>query len=172
METLTKPAESALFAQTFLKGWTLQMHRFNKLIDELDDIALAKPTAPGRNSGTYLLGHLVAIHDGIFSLLGFGERLYPEYDETFVKLADVPGAKYPAISTLREQWRQVNERLQEKLEAMSPSEWLGRHSAVSEADFEREPNRNRLNVLVTRLTHLNYHWGQFVYLKEKQAPGD
>jgi hypothetical protein len=167
METLTKSTESTIFSQTFLKAWTLQLKRFNALLDGLDDETLARQTAPGRNTGTYLLGHLVAVHDGIYSLLGFGQRLYPQLDEIFLKSPEKPGADYPSIATLREQWKLVNDRLTEKMEAMTASEWLGRHTAVSEADFEKEPNRNRLNVIVTRLTHLNYHWGQLVYLKEK-----
>jgi hypothetical protein len=81
METLTKSSESILFSQTFLKAWSLHLKRFNALLDELGDDALAKQTAPGRNTGTYLLGHLVAVHDGMYSLLGFGPRLYPDYDD-------------------------------------------------------------------------------------------
>jgi hypothetical protein len=167
METLTKPSESVIFSQTFLKSWTLQVKRFDALISELSDETLSRQTAPGRNTGTYLLGHLVAVHDGIYSLLGFGQRLYPQHDDIFLKSSDKPGTNYPPTSTLREQWKSVNDRLTQKLEAMTPAEWLGRHTAVSEADFEKEPNRNRLNVLVTRLTHMNYHWGQLVYLKDK-----
>jgi hypothetical protein len=166
METLTKSSESILFSQTFLKAWSLHLKRFNALLDELGDDNLAKQTAPGRNTGTYLLGHLVAVHDGMYSLLGFGQRLHPDYDAVFLKAPDAPNATYPAISTLREQWISVNARLTEKLEEMAPHEWLSRHAAVSEADFEKEPHRNKFNVLVTRLTHLNYHWGQLVYLKE------
>ncbi|HTF19728.1 MAG TPA: DinB family protein [Chryseolinea sp.] len=166
METLTKSSESLLFSQTFLKAWTLHLKRFGALIEELDDETLARQTAPGRNSGTYLLGHLVAVHDGMYSLLGFGQRLHPEYDDIFLKARDSAAARYPALSTLRTQWAAVNVRLTEKLEEMAPHEWLDRHAAVSEADFEKEPNRNKFNVLVTRLTHLNYHWGQLVYLKE------
>jgi len=75
METLTKSSESILFSQTFLKAWALQLKRLTSLIDELDDAALAKQTAPGRNTGIYLVGHMVAVHDGIYPLLGFGQRL-------------------------------------------------------------------------------------------------
>jgi len=167
METLTKPAETTIFTQTFLKAWTLQVKRFDALIDGLNDEGLSRPTAPGRNTGTYLLGHLVAIHDSTYALLGFGERLHSGYDELFVKSPDIAGAKYPALSVLREEWKAANDRLMQKMTSIAPSEWLERHTAVSEADFEKEPNRNRLNVLITRLSHLNYHWGQMAYLKSK-----
>jgi len=61
----------------------------------------------------------------------------------------------------------VNDRLTQKLESLEPQQLLGRHTAVTEADFEKEPNRNIFNVLVTRLAHMAYHGGQLVYLKQK-----
>jgi hypothetical protein len=167
METLTKSSESILFSQTFLKAWALQLKRLTALIDELDDATLAKQTAPGRNTGIYLVGHMVAVHDGIYPLLGFGQRLYPEYDAIFIKAPDTAGANYPSASRLRDQWKEVNDRLTQKLESLQPQQLLDRHTAVNEADFEKEPNRNIFNVLITRLAHMGYHSGQLVYLKGK-----
>lgn len=167
METLTKSEESTLFSQTVLKAWALHIKRFTTLVDTLDDDTLARQTAPDRNTGIYLLGHMVAVHDGIYPLLGFGDRLYESYDAIFVKAPDIAGANYPDAGTLRAQWKTVNERLMQSLENMEPQEWLARHAAVSQTDFEKEPNRNKLNVLVTRLAHLSYHTGQLVYLKGK-----
>ncbi|MGC3946271.1 MAG: DinB family protein [Chryseolinea sp.] len=167
METLTKSSESILFVQTILKAWLLQLKRFTQVVDELDDNTLAKQTAPGRNTGIYILGHMIAVHDGIYPLLGFGNRLYPQYDAPFIKSPDGAAKDYPTATTLRANWKEVNARLNERLEALGPAEWLGRHTAVTEADFAKEPNRNRLNVVITRLAHVGYHAGQLVYLKEK-----
>jgi hypothetical protein len=41
--------------------------------------------------------------------------------------------------------------------------------SVSEADFLLEPNRNKLNVLLSRVSHENYHRGQLVFLNEQTA---
>jgi hypothetical protein len=49
---------------------------------------------------------------------------------------------------------------------MKPQDWLGRHTAVSEEDFQKEKHRNKLNVLISRTNHAGYHLGQLVYLKE------
>ena len=136
-------------------------------MDELDDNTIAKETAPGRNSGIYILGHMVAVHDGIYPLLGFGTRLYPQYDAIFIKSPHNSGNGYPSAVTLRQQWKEVNARLTEKLENIDAREWLDRHMAVSESDFASEPNRNKLNVVLSRLAHVGYHAGQLVYLKEK-----
>jgi hypothetical protein len=47
---------------------------------------------------------------------------------------------------------------------LSTEDWLSRHTAVSEEDFAKEPHRNKLNILVSRTTHLAGHTGQMVYL--------
>jgi hypothetical protein len=54
--------------------------------------------------------------------------------------------------------------LQEKFEIMKPEEWFEKHSAISEEDFAKEPHRNKLNIIITRTSHLQYHSGQIVLL--------
>ncbi len=50
---------------------------------------------------------------------------------------------------------------------LSPSQWLEKHTAVSNADFIREPHRNRFATLLNRTTHLAYHLGQAVLAKRE-----
>ncbi len=38
-------------------------------------------------------------------------------------------------------------------------------NTVSDEDFEKEPHRNKLNIIVTRTSHLSYHTGQLILLK-------
>ena len=45
---------------------------------------------------------------------------------------------------------------------MSWSDWVQRHSAVSEEDFAKDPSRNRFAILLSRTNHLSYHLGQAV----------
>ncbi len=66
----------------------------------------------------------------------------------------------PSISELKEKWKQVNSTLTGHFKAMTPADWLGRHSNVSEEDFAKEPGRNKLNVLMGRTNHQSYHLGQ------------
>jgi hypothetical protein len=61
---------------------------------------------------------------------------------------------------LRKAWTEVNETLTRALEGWRPEEWLERHAAISEADFVKEPHRNRLAVLLSRTNHAAYHDGQ------------
>jgi hypothetical protein len=50
---------------------------------------------------------------------------------------------------------------------MSSSDWLQKHTAVSEEDFVWEPHRNRFAVLLARTAHLAYHLGQAVLAKRE-----
>jgi ribose 1,5-bisphosphokinase PhnN len=43
---------------------------------------------------------------------------------------------------------------------VSWSDWLQRHTAVSEADFAKDASRNRFAILLSRTNHLSYHLGQ------------
>ncbi len=157
-----------MFSKTILKSWTLQVSRINQLIESIGDDALLAETAPGRNTGIYLLGHLAAVHDGLFPLLGFGEKLYPQLNGIFIEAADKSGQELPSLAEVKKYWMEINDKLLDEFNVLEPEEWLSRHNAVSAADFAKEPYRNKLNVLVTRIAHMSYHLGQLVYLKERK----
>ena len=155
-----------LFVNMALDAWNIQIERTNKLFNSLSDDQLGHEVAPGRNSGIYLLGHLTAVHDALFPLLGLGEKLYPQLDEVFIKNPDKSGLEKPATKELRNCWNDVNEKLQKRFNNFSIEEWFQKHTAISEADFEKEPHRNRLNVLLNRTSHLANHLGQLIFLKK------
>ena len=147
------------------ESWNLQLKRYNNLLDSLSDDTLMKEIAPQKNRGIYILGHLLAVHDAMLPLLNFSEQLYPSYNETFISTPDVKSAHYPSIQELKSKWNEVNETLAMHFNKLSSEEWLLKHNAVSAEDFEKEPHRNRLNVLHSRTNHLSYHYGQMVLLK-------
>ncbi len=151
-----------------LSAWDTYNARVTKLIDALSDEQLAAETAPGRNTGIYLFGHLVAVSDGLFPILGFGERLYPELDKIFVDNPDKSGFEMPSINSLKEYWKKVNDKLTDHIIRVPEDEWFTRHTKVSEADFANEPHRNKLNILINRTNHTSYHLGQLIYLAKKK----
>jgi hypothetical protein len=156
-----------LFVKMILLAWTTQNSRTTKLFDSLTDDQLLAEVSPGRNRGIYLLGHLTAVNDGLQVLLGFGERLFPTYEDIFLENADKAVVEMPPVATLREHWRLATQKLSERFKQLTPAEWFLRHTAVSAEDFVREPHRNRLNVLITRISHEAYHHGQLVLLQKK-----
>ena len=69
---------------------------------------------------------------------------------------------------LKRIWDGTNEALWAAFAKLSPSEWLQKHTAVSEEDFLREPHRNRFTILLGRTGHLAYHLGQAILGKPKK----
>jgi len=159
--------DKQLFTKMVISAWKSQNIQVNKLLESISDEQLLSETAPGRNTGVYLLGHLTAVNDNLFTILGFGEKLYPELYDVFVKESDKSGHQFPAVAKLKEYWNTVNTKLTEQVEKASAEEWFTRHNSVSAEDFAKEPHRNKLNVLMNRTTHQSYHLGQLAYLKKK-----
>jgi hypothetical protein len=167
MSTITTNTEKELFIKMVLSNWELQISRMNNLMGKLSDEELSTQTAPGRNTGVYLLGHLAAVSDGLFTFLGVGERLNPAMDDIFLRKPENSGIEKPSIVELKEYWNKVNTFLTDKINQIQPDEWFTRHTAISEEDFEKEPHRNKLNIIINRTNHLSYHLGQLAYLVKK-----
>lgn len=150
-----------------LDNWYSTVANTNKLLDTLTDDQLKGDVSPGRNSGTYLLGHLAAVHDRMIPLLGFGAQARPELNDVFLASPDKSGKEMPSLQELRNYWNDTNDKLDKHFKSMSPAQWFERHTSVSEEDFAEEPHRNKLNVLLSRTNHLALHYGQMVFLKSK-----
>lgn len=157
METTT---QSNLLVKMILMAWDAQNSFLNKLISSLTAEQLAKEIAPGKNTGVYLLGHLIAVSDGMLPLLGFGDRLFPEMEEAFIKNPDKSGQVFPSVAELKQRLEAVNATLNGHFKSTEVNGWLSRHTAVSSEDFVKEPYRNKLNVVVNRTGHMAYHIGQ------------
>jgi hypothetical protein len=145
-----------------LKTWNAQIDRADKLFAGLSSEEILREIAPGRNRLLYLWGHLTAVHDAMLPLLSFGERLHPEFDVAFVSNPDKSRSGIPSHEQVRRAWNAVSAELWNGFEKLSWSDWVQRHSAVSEEDFAKDASRNRFSVLLSRTNHLSYHLGQAV----------
>ncbi|CAN5411339.1 hypothetical protein BH10BAC2_BH10BAC2_42100 [soil metagenome] len=154
-----------VFLKMIFDRWNTSIKNCDNLLNTLTDEQLQKEIASGKNRGVYLLGHLIAVHDDMLVLLDMGEKLYPEWRSTFLESTDKTVAEIPSIKELRAGWSAQCEVLKQKFERLQPGEWLEKHTAVSDEDFIKEPHRNKLNIILTRTTHLQYHMGQLVLLK-------
>jgi uncharacterized damage-inducible protein DinB len=149
-----------LSVEVAINSWRLVLERANKALFNLTEDQLFKEVSPGRNRVIYLWGHLTAVNDAMFPILGLGERLHPELDAIFVSTPDKTGAQLPAVVELRKYWDEVNAKLLSQFASLSADEWLQRHYAISEEDYAIDPTRNRLAVLLSRTNHMSYHLGQ------------
>src|ERR1700757_1038144 len=150
---------------TVLNSWKLAINRFGKTLSELSDEQLQQQVAPGRNRVFYLLGHLTAIHDRMFPMLGLGERLHPELDEPYITNPDRALTDPVSASDLKKAWTEVNRKLTAAFERFTPEDWLQKHTAVSDEDFAKNPTRNRLAVVMSRTNHTSFHSGQAILAK-------
>ena len=156
-----------LFIKMVLDNWNTSIKRMDDLFNELSDDQLLQQVAPGRNRGIYLMGHLAVIHDRMLSLLGFESPMQPEWEAIFLETPDNPDTTLPALNELRKFWKAVNQKLAGHFQRLPPPEWFGKHNAVSEEDFKKEPHRNKLNVVINRTNHLATHYGQLLFLKPR-----
>ncbi len=154
-----------LLTATAIDFWKISLGRLDKAFLSLDDAGLQKQIAPGKNRIYYLLGHMTAVHDRMLPLLGLGERLHPELDETFISNPDKALPDTFSGDALRAAWTEVHTKLTAAIEALPAADWLKRHDAVSEEDFAKEPLRNRLAVLLSRTGHVTFHTGQMRLIK-------
>ena len=154
-----------VLAVTVLNSWKLVIGRFDQGLTNRTEEQLQKQISPGKNRLFYLLGHLTAVHDRMLPMLGIGERLHPELDDAYITNPDRALPDPVSAPDLKKAWTEVNTRLTAAFEGFSVTEWLQKHGSVSEEDFAKDPNRNKLNIVINRTNHQSYHLGQMTYLK-------
>lgn len=145
---------------TAVNTWKQTINRIDQALSSISDAELEQQVANGRNRVFYLVGHLTAVHDRLFLLLGLGARSHPALDAEFLDNPDTHRPSSLAAADLRNAWTEVNTKLTAAFESLRPEEWLEKHTAVSAEDFAKEPLRNRLSVLLSRTNHASFHWGQ------------
>ena len=156
--------QTQLFIKMVIAEWDKQNNNFAKFLASASDEKLAKEISTGKNTGIYLVGHLIAISDAMLPLLGFGDKLFPHLENTFITMPDKSGFKMPSLAELNEQLAKVNSELSRHIRSTAPADWFKRHMSVSDEDFAKEPHRNKLNVIINRSNHMSYHLGQLALL--------
>ena len=156
---------NVLIVKMIFDRWYALLKNWDTLLNAMTDEQLEREIAPTKNRGIYVLGHLIAVHDDMIILLGMGDKLYPELHKTFLDSPDKAVADIPSAQELRACWVKQCAALKEKFDLLHTEEWFERHTAVSAEDFSKEPHRNKLNIILTRSTHLAYHVGQLALLK-------
>lgn len=158
--------EKETAVKIIVDAWNAWNEKLDKFLEEISDEQLQAEIADGKNSGVYLLGHLAAVNDNLFEILGLGKSLYPELLEIFLKNPDSEKARNFSVDDLKKYWNEINTKLNEHFKQLSADEWFAKHTSVSAEDFAKEPHRNRLNVLISRTNHLANHLGQLSLLNK------
>src|SRR5579864_3324148 len=100
-------------------SWRLVVERADKMFSGLTEDQLLGEVAPGKNRVIYLWGHLIAVHDRMFSILGLGPRLHPELDAVFIDNPDKAIAEIPPRSEERRVGKECRSRLLSQFQSLS-----------------------------------------------------
>jgi len=133
------------FASTVLKSWENWVGRVNQLFASLTDEEMLRQITPGKNRPIYLLGHLIAVNDSMIPQLRLGEANYSHLRKPFIEDPDRGVSEFPPIAELRQNWTDLNARLDSLFKQLSPTQWLERHA-----------------ILLSRTNHTSYHLGQLM----------
>ena len=140
--------------------WDTYNRRMQKMMDAISDEKFYKPIVQGGNSPSWLLGHLADTDDALLELFGISSRIHPELAKIYHHAKGTNQTGHLTKQELSERWDAVVKKLDQAFKSMSEADWHGRHMAVSEEDFKKEPQRNKLNVMLSRVTHKASHLGQ------------
>ena len=146
-------------------NWDTQNKRIQKVLDTINEENYNKLLVPGGNTPSWILGHLAEADDALLELLGIGKRLYPELKDVYHHERGSNQSGHLSKQEVSERWNNILRQLDTAFHSWTESEWLNRHTAISEADFIKEPHRNKLNVLLSRITHKASHLGQLAIQK-------
>src|ERR1700675_2429276 len=91
-----------------LRVWKSNVERAEQLFGGLSPGQLEQEVAPGKNRLIYLWGHLAAVNDGLFPLLGIGERLHPEFDGMFISNPDKSVQLTVSGQSLKAAWQEID----------------------------------------------------------------
>jgi uncharacterized damage-inducible protein DinB len=156
-----------VFIATTIASWKQITGRVDNAVAGPTDEQFEREVSPGRNRVRYIVGHLTAVNDRLFEGLGLGTRLHPELDDAYITNPDRALADPVSTTELKKAWLEVNTKLTEAIERLTPEQWLERHTAVSAEDFVKEPLRNRLAMILSRINHTAMHTGQMLLAKDR-----
>ena len=145
-----------------LAAWQSGQERIQKSLSVLSDEDMDLEIASGRNKVSWVVGHLAAVNDSLLPILGVGKKLNENYYNYFTK--NDAAIKPPSVSEMRNYWKETSSGLSKKIASLSEDAWFEKHSLVSAEDFAKEPHRNKLNVLLSRSSHLQYHLGLLTFI--------
>ena len=143
-----------------LLQWDAYNRRMQKTLDTINEEDFNKPIVPGGNSPSWLLGHLADTDDALLELFGIRNRMFPELAKIYHHERGSNQSGHLSKEELNLKLKAIVEELDSTFKSMSESDWHARHMAVSEEDFKKEPQRNKLNVMLSRVTHKASHLGQ------------
>lgn len=146
--------------QICLLQWDAYAKRTQKVIDSISEHNFNSPIVPNGNSPSWILGHLADTDDKLLELFGIRSRMFPELEKIYHHEKGANQTGHLSKQELTTKWNAITTALDHAFKSWTEKDWLGKHTAVSEEDFIKEPQRNKLNVMLSRVEHKASHLGQ------------
>jgi len=143
-----------------LLQWTAYNSRMQKMMDAISEQNLNSPITPNGNSPSWLFGHLADTDDKLLELFGIRERMFPELEKIYHHERGTNQKGHLSKEELSIKWKAITAELDKAFKSWGERDWLSKHTAVTDEDFKKEPQRNKLNVLLSRVSHKASHLGQ------------
>jgi hypothetical protein len=143
-----------------LLQWKTYNARMQKMLEAMSIQNFNTPIVPNGNSPSWLFGHLADTDDKLLELFGIRNRLFPELEKIYHHERGTNQTGHLSKEELIAKWKSISAELDRTFNAWAENDWMGRHTAVSEEDFIKEPHRNKLNVMLSRVEHKASHLGQ------------
>tara|TARA_R110002049_G_scaffold214533_3_gene385989 strand:+ start:7712 stop:8203 length:492 start_codon:yes stop_codon:yes gene_type:complete len=158
--------QKELLVKMVLDMWHSRIAQIDKIISEISDEKLMTEIAPGKNRGIYILGHLIAVNDKMPTLFVNSAilPLFPALYSTFFANPDKLVTDIPSVLEIKTYWKEVNSMIEKYFNSLTTDEWFQKHNSISTEEFAKEPNRNKLNIIISRTNHMSYHLGQLTLL--------
>ena len=116
-----------------LRAWKFNEERIDKFFGPLSEEQLQQEIMAGRNRLIYLWGHIAAVNDALFPLLGLGPKRYPDLDTMFLKNPDRTVSEIYSGRRVAAAADEINRGLWTAFTQWTPDEWLQKHTTVSSA---------------------------------------
>lgn len=143
-----------------LLQWNMYNNRMQKVFETITEENYYKPIMANGNSPSWIMGHLADTDDALLELFGIGNRKHPELKTIYHHERGTNQSGHLSKTDLMTKWKSITAELDKAFKSWSENEWLNRHTSVNEEDFKKEPHRNKLNVMLSRVGHRASHLGQ------------
>lgn len=152
-----------LKSQLIYEQWKIAVGWTTKTINKITDDQFLMEISPGKNTGIWVLGHLIHTEDKLSEYLGKGDIIFPFLMKYFASgTKPISADYYPPIPDLRELWEKVILKNDKIISQVYDKEWEEPHKLINNPDSL--PFETKGGCLYRWALHQMYHNWQLVML--------
>ncbi|MDQ3021462.1 MAG: DinB family protein [Bacteroidota bacterium] len=155
-----------VLSKQFQRQYEMMLGWVDGTVNSLSDEDFKIELSPGKNTGVWILGHIIVSDDDLSTFLGKGELLFPWYVKLFGQGTKVQQVEnYPDVATLKKCWKQVSERNKIIYSELTDKELNEPHAMIE--DFEKDYFKTKERVIMAWQLHQVYHTGQLAIIESR-----